>query len=92
MLVHCNFLGWCEVLMILLKSLSAICIENSMHISLNTLKMTGEITARLAIVKVGPSSREGEITYIELKQMYVIIIIKNTLLITLFCHFSAVKL
>ena len=53
--------------------------------------MMGEITARLAIVKVGPSSREGEITYIELKQMYIIIVIKNTLLITLFCHFSAVK-
>lgn len=52
----------------------------------------GEITARRAIVKVGPFSREGETTYIELKQMYITIVIKNTLLITLFFHFSAVKL
>lgn len=41
MLVNCNFHGWSEVLIILLKLLSIIWTEISMHISLNTVKMMG---------------------------------------------------
>lgn len=89
--VHCNFHGWHEVLIILLKS--TICIESSVHISLASSKWPGWDNSRTAMVKVGPASCQGEIVYVcwmeadgffKCNQEYLAYYFE-------FCHLSGVK-